>query len=159
MCMCVFVYLCMSVCPCVCKRVCTCLVVCICVCVCVQMCVFARLRVCMCVCARVRVCLCVSVCLSVSVSVSLLWARLYVCVRAWGDEIGGRRVWNLKPPKLVISMVGSSFDLDLNVIDRNFIFNGTSYVREAHIHPFVTHTQIHVWHTHTSLCQIVSFYT
>ena len=37
-----------------------------------------------------------------------------------------QRVWCLKQPKLVISMVGSTldFDLDLNVHERNAIFNG-----------------------------------
>jgi hypothetical protein len=34
----------------------------------------------------------------------------------------------LKPPKLVISMVGSSVDFDMNVLDRNAIFNGVMNV-------------------------------
>jgi hypothetical protein len=33
------------------------------------------------------------------------------------------RVWNLKPPKLVISMVGSSQAFEMNVLDRNAIFH------------------------------------
>jgi len=33
------------------------------------------------------------------------------------------RVWNLKPPKLVISVVGSSTDFEMNVLDRNAIFH------------------------------------
>ena len=39
------------------------------------------------------------------------------------------RVWNLKPPKLVISMVGSSStDFDMNVLDRNAIFHSVMNV-------------------------------
>jgi len=116
----------------VCVHVCVHMSGCVCLCLCARAIVCVHVCVCACVCVCVRVCVRVylSVCLSVSLSVCVSCVCLYACVRAWGKEIAGHRVWNLKPPKLVISMVGSSFDLDLNIIDRNFIFNGMLKVRE-----------------------------
>lgn len=55
------------------------------------------------------------------------------------------RVWNLKLPKLVISMVGSSStDFDMNVLDRNAIFHSVMNVaKETEAWITTTGTTLH----------------
>jgi len=61
------------------------------------------------------------------------------------------RVWNLKLPKLVISMVGSSStDFDMNVLDRNAIFHSVMNVAKE-TEAWITTTGLFCLHTRSLL--------